>query len=308
MGINIKKTYTENPFLDTLLYCIKQLAYNCLLKNENEAIKYETEESLKESEKFIYSINGNAGFDLYFTYLTEDMLIEAGIPEYRCRQLLNNKQLLEDDYPDLINKLIEICKKSIIDNYVEKNDYYRKITGKPPLGENGISLDKYYLEMLPDGEEIQHNYLHECTAEEGQLLKLYGVLDAIKLEHPEAEYIDYIPYGIDIYKARRSADKQIIYIKSCGIDIIDELFEEKFELARKFVELRVDSDAMEYNSEHYDAFLCIYILFLTINDCILELQDRIIKKDVLDARCIKFIFEMYGVPYFKNIKYLYAKI
>ena len=308
MSLNIVKQYTDNPFMDTLIYNVKKLAYTCILKNEAEALENETADSLTKSEMFLYASKNAADFNLYTSVFTEEMLLKVGIPAYYTKSCLKNPSIILTEFPMFEEDLIKLARQEILDKYVEQNNYYRKLMGLPPFGDAGIALGQY-LDDLPTNiqDEImaKYSYVHEMDHDCYAMMERYGVLDKIKSDYPNASYLDYGKYGIELRKTRLSADKQIIHLESCGIPEIDELFEEKFEIARKFTDTRVNSSAMEHESEHYHAFLCVYILFLTIMDCVSELQDRIVKKDVLDARCIEYIFEIYGIPYFKNIPLKY---
>ena len=302
MALDITKKYTDNPFLDNLIYYVQQIAYSCILKDESVALANETDESSAAAEKFIYSKDGSGTFTMY--KYTEEMMVEAGVPNAYIKPYLTNLRDVPEKYQKV---LVEIARKKIIDNYEEKNNYYRMITGLPPYGEIGIPVAPY-MYMIPDNETVDAVYVHELGWAGARMFEKYGALEVIKQDYPEAKYLNFITAGIDIYKARRAVDKQILYSKSCGVVEIDDLFHDKFEISRMFVERAVDSDAMEFNSEHYNAFLCMYILFLTINDCVVELQDRLVKKDILDNRCCKYIFDMYGVPYYDSIPLKYQII
>ena len=302
MALDITKKYTDNPFLDNLIYYVQQIAYSCILKDESVALANETEESSAAAEKYIYSMDGSGTFRMYD--YTEQMMAEAGVPDAFIPTYLNN---LNDVPPVYQEALVKVARKHVIDEYEEKNNYYRMITGLQPYGEVGIPVAPY-MYLIPSNETVTASYVHELGYKGARMFEKYGALDAIKADYPDAKYLNFITAGIDIYKARRAVDKQILYSKSCGVVEIDDLFQDKFEIARIFVDRAVKSDAMEYNSEHYNAFLCMYILFLTINDCVVELQDRIVKKDILDNRCCKYIFEMYGVPYYDSIPLKYQII
>ena len=302
MALEISKKYTNNPFLDNLIYYVQQIAYSCILKDESVALANETDESSAAAEKYIYSMDGSGTFKMY-SY-TREMMEEAGVPEAYIDIYLSNIKDVPVKYQD---KLVEVARNHTINEYEEKNNYYRMITGLPPYGEIGIPVAPY-MYMITDNEVVDAVYVHELGSDGARMFEKYGALDVIKQDYPEAKYLNFITAGIDVYKARIAVDKQILYSKSCGVVEIDDLFHDKFEISRMFVERAVDSDAMEFNSEHYNAFLCMYILFLTINDCVVELQDRIVKKDILDNRCCKFIFDMYGIPYYDFIPLKYQII
>lgn len=50
------KLSTQNPFIDLLLYNLKILAYNCVIKEQNKADKYETKDSLYNASLYISCI------------------------------------------------------------------------------------------------------------------------------------------------------------------------------------------------------------------------------------------------------------
>ena len=54
-------------------------------------------------------------------------------------------------------------------------------------------------------------------------------------------------------------------------------------------------------SYHYDAFIQILIIIQTMVDMISEVQEYIINKDVFDSRTIRYLFESYGIAYYKEI-------
>lgn len=300
--IEIKRQYTDNPFMDILLYSVKFLACNAVIKDESQALLHETEESLKRADILIYSMNKTGTFEMY--NYTDAMLAKVGVPKVLRARFIRNKNDIPEHYREA---LVEVARKDAIDNYIEKNEYYRTIMGLPPYGDDGIPV-QHYTYLLPANEQVTASYAHEMGTSGAQLLERYGIIDAMKRDYPKAKYLDYMSAGISAYKARTAIDKRILHLYSCGDKNIDDIFEEKYELARVFTSKCVQTSAMEYNSEHYNAFLTIYILFLAIIDTVSELQTHIIKKDILDRRCIEYIFKIYGVPFYKNIPLKYQII
>lgn len=71
---------TENPFIDLLMYSLKIIAFNCVIKNEHEANENETEESIKSSELYIDCLEGNAKAAL-FDRIPDEFLRKVGISE-----------------------------------------------------------------------------------------------------------------------------------------------------------------------------------------------------------------------------------
>ena len=301
MALTIKKQTTDNPFIDSLLYCVKILSYGSILKDDRAANEQEQLDSLQQAELYIYAMENGADFQMYD--YDEAMIASVITPAYIMYLPLftKNKNAIPEKFRD---QLVKLARKKVIDNYVEKNNYYRMLAGLPDYGDKGIPFGPYSY-LLPKGETVNVSYVHELGPDGAKMLELYGILDAIKMDYPKAKYLDYMYAGISIYKARKSVDKQILYMPSSGNKDIDDLFKRKYELVRTYVARRVDSKAMEYESSNYQGFLCAFIFFLTILDMVVEVQDHIIKKDILDARCIQYIFDMYGVPYYRTIPLKY---
>ena len=63
--MEIKKIYTENPFVDSLLYCIKLLAFGAIIKSSEKADLQETAESIAASDLYMISLDGKGVFELY---------------------------------------------------------------------------------------------------------------------------------------------------------------------------------------------------------------------------------------------------
>src|SRR5574344_2284432 len=131
--LTIKRLYTENPFVDSLLYYSKLLAYNTVIKLDKEANNAETVESIKRSDLYIISYEGRGEYALY-TY-TEDILKLSSIPAINITAWANDNSKIPSKYHD---ELTKIAQKYYIDNYIEENNYYRMITGKPNLNDYGI--------------------------------------------------------------------------------------------------------------------------------------------------------------------------
>ena len=297
--MEIKKIYTENPFVDSLLYCIKLLAFGAIIKSSEKADLQETAESIAASDLYMISLDGKGVFELY-TY-TQKILELSSVPKNKILEYSIDNSKIPLQYHE---ELLKIASQYCIDNYIELNSYYRTICGLPPIGDYGIPI-KNYEYLIPEGNEVTATYVHELGADGAKMLELYGILDVIKADYPDAEYLNYITAGISIYKARKALDFQILYLPETPNIEIDNKFKNKYDLNREFVVRTIYSDAFKIKSDYYDNFIMILIMILTIVDMLSEVQEHIIKKDILYSRCIEYIFSMYGIPYFHEIPLKY---
>lgn len=291
--------YTENPFVDSLLYCVKLLAFGSIIKSSEKADTAETENSIIQSDLYIASIENRGVFDL-FTY-TEKILSKSSLPKANMSDYLRDKYLIPEAYRDEVTAL---AMASTIENYNEENEYYRLVCGLPPNGEYGIPV-KNYEYLIPDGNAVTVTYVHELGADGARMLDLYGILDIIKADYPDAEYLNYMTAGISIYTARKAMDYQIIYMPTTSIVEIDDKFKSKYETNRSYVIRAVYSEAFKVKSDYYDSFIGLLIMLMTMVDMLTEVQEHIVKKDILDSRCIEYIFSMYGMPYYHSIPLKY---
>lgn len=298
-SISIQKIYTENPFIDSLLYFTKYLAYNSVVKLSRDADQAETTKSIKEGDLYIISYEGRGSFPLY--EYDETDLSNAGVPKEDLRDYALHNSKIPDKYRD---KLTAIGQKKFLDNYIENNNYYRKLMGLPNIGDYGIPI-KNYEYLIPDGNEFDGTYIHDIGYKACRMLDSYGILDQIKADYPDASYLQYCTCGITAYKARKAFDYQVLYRPSTGIVEIDEKFDSKYALNRAFMIHSMYSEAFATESDYYDNFMGIMIMLMTMVDMISEVQDDILKRDILDARCIEFIFQQYGIPYYHSIPLMY---
>lgn len=290
------KTYTDNPFVDLLLYYSKILAFGAVIKNQENANLKETAESMSNGDILIACMEGSEIFDL-FDY-DEEQLRSVGITDNDLiADCIKDKNKIPVEYRDALKKL---GAKKFLDNYTEYNNYYRMLCGLPNIGDYGIPIRDYEY-LMPDGNIWNATYIHEIGTDGCKLLDSLGILDQIKNDYPQYKYLDYLTCGITPYKARKAYEFQLLYIPTVDDDIIQERFEEKYEENRLYIMGTYYSDAFNITSSYYTNFIEILILLLTITDIIAEIQSDIIKKDILDERCVQYIFEQYGIPYYKSI-------
>lgn len=279
--------YTDNPYIDLLVHNTKLMAINSVVKNEREALKYETLESRRAS-------------DILISY-------KAGIP-------ISTDAFVEE-------------------NYVEMNRYYRMLAGLPPFptnseitayrDENGginTNLDplyqsKYiplsqYQSMVPENTyiSIENIYLHEAPLTVLGVLESCGILDQIKIDYQgdDFKYIYHLgEKAVDPYKARTAENFSLLYCPMIQFEEIYYKFLKVFDRNRLYTIATIYSYAYAYGSEHYDNFIQILIILQTMIDIIGEVQEYIINKDVFDSRTIRYLFESYGIEYYKEIPVRY---
>lgn len=312
-----KFIYTDNPFADYIIYWTKYLAMNCVIKNERKANECETLESAKNFDRYVICKGGRQQFDLWDNYpldIYRDVFKGLHTDAYIRKLFMTDKLYVpKDRRQEITDKMAEW----FLANYQELNPYYREIHGLRPLeSECDIKLEDYgFVNDLVSQDSISYTYLHELPI--ALLIKISnnGILDKIIKDYPEETWIQHIPILIEspdinesIRDARRCHDFELLYLPSGVDENIRDEFVEKYSINREYVLHNIYSEAYKVESDYYDNFIQILIIIMTVADMLDSVSDHIVRKDIIDPRCIQYIFEQYGIPYYNEIpiKYQYA--
>lgn len=120
------KVYSSHALMDEIVFHTKRIIKGLILKNEKLANENETTESLQESDLYIACRNGT--MELSFFPLTKELLVEYGCEEIQASQWAADHTEIPEDEREAV---LKFCVDNYIKNYVEKNNYYRKLAGMP---------------------------------------------------------------------------------------------------------------------------------------------------------------------------------
>lgn len=252
-----------------------------------------------------------------------------------------NKYLLQADlksgkldnpanYERNMTNLIRAMEAYYVENYEEWNNYYRMLTGLPPLPEDVTNT--YY---NPDVDDVLENFslyfppgltfnttdletpIYKLSESNIELLNNYGLLETFYASDPDLKedrrYMRYIAKEISLYKARKADKFSPLYVPSV-VTIIDDIYKirdtfiDRLNNKRLYVIKTIYSEAYNYDSKYYDQVIAMMIILLAMNDTINRASEFIAVKDIFDWRIVKAILEGYGVKYFDGmpIKYQIA--
>ena len=279
--------YTDNPYIDLLVHNTKIMAINSVVKNETEALNYETLESRSESDKMI---SYKQGHPIDPNYNPDDYV-----------ELNNYYRMLEGSPP--------FPSKAEIQAYQKENGSNADLS--PLYRSKYIPLDQYQ-DMISDNAyiDIRGKYLHSFSKDSTtiSILETYGIMDQIKLDYPgdDFKYIYYVgEKSIDPYTARTAENFSLLYVPMIQFEEIYYKYIRLFDRNREYTVCTIYSEAYAYGSLHYDNFIIILIIIQTMIDIITEVQEYIINKDVFDSRTIQYLFKSYGIDYYKEIPVRY---
>lgn len=307
--IKYEKIYTDNPFIDELIYFTKTIAVNAVIKDCDKADENESIESLKASDLYIACRENRARFDQFkydYNFLVESSILPPALIE----DCAKNNSKIPAKYRD---QLLKLRMKKYIDDYVETNNYYRNYMGLPPMEDT--EKDFIYLtdELLADIPTLDNPELpvHMMNNQDLTILYSHGIIDELIEQHPDKTYLKFMSdNAIDVYKARKAMAFQILYIPTVSNNELMDRWNTKYEQNRMYTLKTYYSEAYKLYSDYYNNFIMIFIILQTMLDIISEVQEFIARREIFDDRSIRYLFESYGIPYYPEIprKYQLAMV
>ena len=278
---------------------------------------------------------------------TLKMILNTQIPEITNLEVYeNNKKMLNSYLQTLPEGERNIIKENINkdmkkwypSHHKEYNNYYRSLIGLPPVDSNNnqyedtllrsydattntyINFGDRFIKQLPTGiyPEIHWKQnLCDFDSYDIGILNQYGILDEYvnacgkSISSPRYRYLRYLGDNkLDLYQCRKALKFQLIGIPTIDDTDAKKRFTDCYAINRDYVLRTVYSDAHKFQSDYYDKFIIIFIIVNTIMDMLSNITEMIIDREVFDSRCIKWLFESFGVPYYSEIpiKYLRAML
>lgn len=336
MSKEIKKVYSDNPYVDELVYYALQLGMGTVLKLKFKADENESIDILREAGNYISCLEGTAILAT-FDYIPMEVLTSttdangksygAGLPNDIARMINNDPSKVKTLSPETQKKILDAMMIWYPEHYEEKNNYYRMLNGLPPYEDS----EKYYLYVDPNDLPSSVNMdlskpVHELDVATISILENYGIIDAMydSIENTDSYkksdfmYLKHLgKKKIPYYISRKAGPFDPIYVTDIDSDSIREMYLDKLANNRTYTMRTVYSEAYritkgtdEKVDNYYDNVLAIFIVLITIIDVIARVQEFITRKEIFDLRSVQYLFESYGVDFFDEIplKYQIAMI
>lgn len=309
------------------------------IRNYNKYLDKDIYDHCFEENRYRYDI-----MHKYLPLETKKMIMASNIKEIsNIKVYSQNKNMLNSYLATLSKEESEYIKSSIVKDmhewypkhYVETNNYYRALIGKPPLDKNGNVMqdtlisswnddtkqyvyfgDKFISRVSSDIYPEIHwkQQLCDFDAYDIEILNQYGILDdwvaacGKDANDPRYKYLKYLgDNSLDIYTCSKAMNFQLIGVPTIDDSEFKRKFINKYAINRDYVIRCVYSDAYKFQSDYYNNFMIIFILINTIIDCLDDIPEYIINREVFDSRCIKYLFESFGIPYYSEIPIKYQK-
>lgn len=289
---------------------LKEVIPNMVYKSVREADQYETQSSRLKGDEYVGAVLQMDSFLSYSSYSTT-VLQQAGI---------NDKDLIEAIHEDTTNipfqyrdKVVEMKRREIISNYEEENDYYRRLSGYPNVGDSYIYLPPSVLNAYGYFQDKEEDYINDNWDKLTPIHKLpQDILNGMdKSGYLKDLYDDYNEDGYDvryilhlgfkrisIVTARTAGHYEIIYLprpENSNRFIRD--FSLYYEEARGYFLTQIYNNHFSAEYEFYEGYMGFFILVMTIQRMINSLFEVMIERDFYDNETCRMFLNAYGVPF-----------
>lgn len=287
MTIDIMK-----PLMDDLDSIIKGL----IVKKQHQADLTETSLSRTTFDNYYMVARGIDTFDNYYKF-SESSLKSAGLTTDQVEDAMRSKYNIPEEFRE---KVMVEERKKIRSEFQEKNNYYRKLNGLPDLGDFDL--------FIKGVNGIRDNVpVHELTNSEIFIAKSQGLIEKLKKENPDKEYLNFLGTDkIGLITARIANRWDILATGTYSNKNYYNIFMQKYKLSQDFI-LDTMYDPSRSTGE-YENFIGYTILMNAYNMTISEMpniiQDKLYNEDII----IDLVLKSHGYyDEFKNFPTNYKK-
>lgn len=267
-----------------------------VIKYKYEGEKYETLEMKKAADLYIKAVLQQDSFATYFHYDRKVISTVMGLTDE------NDISYYQDNRDEIPFKyrtnMLLFQRKYIVDNYEEKNNYYRMLNGKPDIEDNEkIFVDTYYT----DNYNIPNNVpIYELTDSNILTLESLGYIDNLIKQYPDKKYLKFLGNKrIDIVTARTANNFAVIRIPYSLTETMWDYFSLIYEQCREYFMTCIYIGAYRDTIDYYDNFIALCIMVMTITQIVSRVIKSTIERNFFDEYCVRLLFSVYGVPYFE---------
>lgn len=292
--------------METVIKDLKTLVNSVDIKYSKKAKQFETVDSLRNADEYSNAVLGLDVFDGYSSFdiaiLTDAGLVE---PKYTFEEILS---FVDNKYNIPYNEresVMNAKRKKIISEFVEENNYYRELNGKPNLDDTKLfklSAEDAALYGVVITDDIKDLYIHEYSDDILYALQQSGYIDKLILENPDKKYLNYLGYNkIDIVTARAANNLSIIKISKDVPDNFYNQFVTVYEQNREYFMTTIYNQDYSSQYDMYDNFIGLCIMIMTIQRIISLAFKSGIERDFYDWQFIQNMYKMYNIPFVEDI-------
>ncbi|MCM1439515.1 MAG: hypothetical protein NC131_10005 [Roseburia sp.] len=288
----------ETDPLQNLFPDIEKIVKFIEVKDMVQARAYETTESATQAEIWIHAKMGDDDYLTYCPYWDGAMFqeINHSLKPQQIQAMIKDPYTIPLAYHE---NLLKRGRERFLEQYEEKNDYYRMLAGLPPYGTP--SRDYVYL------SEPMRNQLHTSNKPIHMLSDLiqnsFMATDEYKqllIDHPDKTYLKFLGrYKIDTFAARKAYDFEIVRYPDDHADINPNLltkFATLYADYREYVMTTLYNEDFEGIYENYRNFMGLVIMTHTMLQICNSAVESVTDRNFLDDSILYLILSMYDIP------------
>lgn len=277
-------------------YLVATLPY-VVIKNAVEANAYETLESSKAADLYISASLGSDAFMSYYQYPVDVLYRSGMIDESLIRKAVQDKDYIPVENRD---QVVKQMRRWVIDGYVERNPYYRKLSGQPKIGQESIYVPLEELHRhgyYPDDDVVPP--LHEIPIDIIISMEGTNYLYELAEQYPDHEYIPYLGVRkVDIVRARRAQHFELLYFpKQDAAYRFYRDFISCYDESRAYFMTVVFNYDYVNMIDYYNEWIGFMILHMTIQKMLTTMFKVLADRDFYDLDTIRLFLESYQIPY-----------
>ena len=281
-------------FLKTLYKDIVLMLDRIVIKRYDLAQNAETTETIRAFDLYYACLNGSRYFNNFQNFDVD--ILEKYLDPITVSQCYYKPNLIPMEFRD---QIVADQAARVVEQYQEKNEYYRMLNGLPPL------TDRFWI-YVTDVEGIPNDVpIHELNDVQISHLEVQGILDKLKQEHPDSKYLDYLGiHRISVIDARLAKPFEILRLGVPSNALTKNMFEKEYYKARRYITGTIYNRALFTNKELYDPIIGVLMLCLAVRNTLVPDEATYLNfEEILDA-----ILESYGLlKYFQNFPFTFKR-
>ena len=290
--------------VESILNDIQAMVDNIIVKLSYQAEQYETAEIRREADRYVAAYLERDTFNSY-RYYPMDVLAKAGITN--LNDLTNYSQNRHNIPRNKRNAVLKAMRETVINEYVEMNDYYRELIGMPSV-DTPESEWIYLTESEMKYYEIDEvRPIHDYPKEIQLKLERDLIPNLIKL-YPEKTYLQHMgSKAVNLVRARNAKNFEIIFTDINLDTVFMRAFFDTYDFAREYFMGIIYNKAFRDRYDLYDNYIGMHIMIMTIQRLVVDTIKMGIDRDFYDIISIQKLFNVYGIPFFEDLPLDYQR-
>ena len=288
--------------IDYIYRDLKEILETVVIKYDKKAKDAETVETRRDSDKYVNAVLELDTFKSHSRF-SKDAIRNCGV---------FNEDLVEQYHADKYQipksmraRVVEEERFLIVENYEEKNNYYRELIGLP----NTDDFDHIYLPL-----DICEKYkldaslaIHEYRDDEIYKIER-TIIPSLIAQYPDKRYLRYLGNNkVDLIKARQAQNFEIIHSSMIQETTFLNKFYESYMSCREYFTSVIYVKEFSSRYDLYDNFIAMNIMLMCIQRLMVNTIQIGIHRDFYDLHSIQALFTSYGLPFFEDLPLDYQR-